>query len=77
VLTGTHILQHTRPDISSNLDIDIYLDNILEAVRMAAELSVPKHIGNHYNRRTNFLPPEVSYTPTTKHGYQSLEPAQK
>jgi len=51
-------LQTLTPDISSNLDIDIHLDNILEAVQLAAYLSVPKPNENKYNRRTNFLPPE-------------------
>ncbi|KAK2170165.1 hypothetical protein LSH36_4g18003 [Paralvinella palmiformis] len=60
-------LQTLTPDISSNLDIDIHLDNILEAVQLAAYLSVPKPNENKYNRRTNFLPPEEEFDTLAKY----------
>jgi len=53
------ILHQLTPDICSNPDIDVYPGNILESDQMAAELSVPKHTGNHYNKRINFLPQEA------------------
>ena len=66
------------PYISSNPYIDIHLANILDAIQWAAELSVHKHTGNHYNRRINFLPqqsklqrthftPPRSYPKTIQH----------
>ncbi|KAK2160348.1 hypothetical protein LSH36_135g00005 [Paralvinella palmiformis] len=46
------------PDIPPNIDIDIHLDNILEAVQSAADISVPRHTEAKHNRRTNYIPPE-------------------
>ncbi|KAK2165765.1 hypothetical protein LSH36_45g01035 [Paralvinella palmiformis] len=53
-----HVL---TPYISSNPYIDIHLANILDAIQWAAELSVHKHTGNHYNRRINFLPQQTQW----------------
>ncbi|KAK2138887.1 hypothetical protein LSH36_2260g00007 [Paralvinella palmiformis] len=51
-------LQTLTPDIPPNIDIDIHLDSILEAVQSAADISVPRHTQAKHNRRTNYIPPE-------------------
>ncbi|KAK2151294.1 hypothetical protein LSH36_368g05016 [Paralvinella palmiformis] len=51
-------LQTLTPDIPPNIDIYIHLDNILEAVQSAADISVPRHTQAKHNRRTNHIPPE-------------------
>ncbi|KAK2160303.1 hypothetical protein LSH36_136g02046, partial [Paralvinella palmiformis] len=51
-------LQTLTPDILPNIDLDIHLDTILEAVQSAADISVPRHTEPKHDRRTNYIPSE-------------------
>jgi len=46
------------PDIPPNIDIDINLDEILEADQSAADITVPRQAVAKHNRRTNYILPE-------------------